>query len=586
MAQLSSEPSHRRLDAHRRWEGARADLETGHPRARAAVETPDAEIARRQAQATWALVALGVAVRLVRYLPSWPLWGDEAFVAASLLDRGFLDLLRPLEYHQVAPLLFLWLELSAVKLFGFNELALRLAPMIAGVASVFVFQRLASRVVQGVPHLLAVGIFAVAYYPVRHAAEVKPYSTDLFASLVLTTLAVEWLVRGKNSWALWALAGVAPLALALSHPSVFVAGGIALALLPVVYQRGELRSWLAYLAYGMALVGTFLLVFVVFTARQYAAESGAGGMGDYWASAFPPLTQPVALVGWLLDTHTGVMLAYPVGGKNGGSALTAICIAVAVGTLWRQRRWALGGVLLAPLGLAFVAASLHRYPYGGSARVMLYMAPAFCLLMGIGGATLIAWGRNVQHRRLAVAASVMLLAALGVGQLVQGMVAPYKTFWDGQTQGFARWFWRDLAHDAELVCVRTDLGKDFFPQQWEWGRSAVYLCNQRIYSSRHRAGAAPQWDRISATHPLRCVVYSVHNCPRDDAKLDGWLAEMETQWRFVGKQQYRVAPGVANFDDVYDVYEFVPYPGAASSPPTRSTSRQAAMTNPCTPWVR
>ena len=32
----------------------------------------------------------------------------------------------------------------------------------------------------------------MSYYPIRHGAEVKQYSTDLFASLILIALAVEW----------------------------------------------------------------------------------------------------------------------------------------------------------------------------------------------------------------------------------------------------------------------------------------------------------------------------------------------------------------------------------------------------------
>ncbi len=36
--------------------------------------------------------------------------------------------------------------------------------------------------------LLAVGVFAASYYPVRHGTEVKPYATDLLASILLTAL--------------------------------------------------------------------------------------------------------------------------------------------------------------------------------------------------------------------------------------------------------------------------------------------------------------------------------------------------------------------------------------------------------------
>src|SRR2546428_764329 len=81
---------------------------------------------RRLAQVTWAFVALGVISRVWRYALRFPLWGDECYVAVNFLERGYLDLLRPLDYGQVCPLLFLWIELSVVKLCGFTEWSLRL----------------------------------------------------------------------------------------------------------------------------------------------------------------------------------------------------------------------------------------------------------------------------------------------------------------------------------------------------------------------------------------------------------------------------------------------------------------------------
>ena len=97
----------------------------------------------RLTRATWAFVGLGLLVRLVRYLVVYPIWHDEAFLAVNFLDRGYLDLLRPLDYSQVAPILFLWIELTSVRLFGFSEWSLRFFPAVCGLASVFLFRHIA-----------------------------------------------------------------------------------------------------------------------------------------------------------------------------------------------------------------------------------------------------------------------------------------------------------------------------------------------------------------------------------------------------------------------------------------------------------
>ena len=61
---------------------------------------------------------LGLAWRVARYAACPPLWGDEAFIAVSLLTRDFAGLLRPLEYYQIAPVGFLWAELAVVRALG------------------------------------------------------------------------------------------------------------------------------------------------------------------------------------------------------------------------------------------------------------------------------------------------------------------------------------------------------------------------------------------------------------------------------------------------------------------------------------
>src|SRR5262245_48251701 len=71
--------------------------------------------------AIWIFVALGILMRVLRYLLRFPLWSDEAALAANLLDRDYLDLLRPLDYQQVAPPLFMWIELWITQQLGFHE---------------------------------------------------------------------------------------------------------------------------------------------------------------------------------------------------------------------------------------------------------------------------------------------------------------------------------------------------------------------------------------------------------------------------------------------------------------------------------
>ena len=248
---------------------------------------------RRIERAVLAFVALGVLLRVARYLTNYPVWGDEASLALSFPRRGYLDLLLPLEYGQICPILFLWAELTAVKLFGFSELSLRLFPLICGVGSIFLFRHVAGRVLKGPPLLMAVAIFAVSIHPIRHSAEVKPYATDLLVALGLLALAIEWYYSPERSRWLWLLVGFTPVGLASSYPGVLVAGGIGLVLAPSVWNTRRRGPMIAFSAYLLMIAATFAVLFVGVTHRQQAGA--VMGLQKYWADSFPPLDSPVRL---------------------------------------------------------------------------------------------------------------------------------------------------------------------------------------------------------------------------------------------------------------------------------------------------
>ncbi len=361
---------------------------------------------RALAQATWVFVGLGMLLRIARYAMNYPLWWDEAFVAVNFIRRDYFDLLRPLDYGQVCPVLFLWAELAVVKLLGFSEWSLRLFPLACSVASVPLFRYAAGRVVRGVSLLLAVAIFAVSYHPIRHAADVKPYASDLLAAVAVLALALDWLRRPKRVGRLWTLAGIAPVVLGLSHPSVFVVGGVIVGLAPAVVRDGRRSVWIAYLSLDFVTVVSFLVLYLTFTRHQAAASLAP--MQVQWRAGFPPLHGLWAMARWFVTVHTGDVFAYPCGGERGASILSLALFIVGAVAMWRCRRKVILLTCLAPFGLALMAAAIRRYPYGGvtdgsPARVMQYLVPSICLLAGVGGAALLGRIREPRRRLRALA---------------------------------------------------------------------------------------------------------------------------------------------------------------------------------------
>jgi 4-amino-4-deoxy-L-arabinose transferase-like glycosyltransferase len=528
------------------------------------------------AQATMGFVVLGVLVRAVRYLLNYPLWCDEAMLAANFLDRGYADLLRPLDFRQVAPVLFLLLELTAVKLLGFSEMALRLFPFLCGIASVLLFRHVAGRVLGGVPLLLAVAVFAVSGWPLRYVAEVKPYASDLFVALAMLGLAVEWWRRPDRVGWLWALAVAAPLGVGFSYPAILVAGGIGLALAPSAWRSGRWDARLALAVYGVAAAATF----VILLGTYKTAPQDHDYFHHDWAGAFPPLDGAARFAAWFLSINTGFMFAYPEGGGRGLSSVTFACFVVAAIVLWRRGRRTVLALGLMPFAMALIAAAMHRYPYGMSARTMQYAAPTICLFAGLGAAALLARFQSARARRGAPRVLVVALAALGLGRMGYDLSHPYKTATDGRARAFAQWFWTEKAMGAELACVKEDLGIVFQPGHWGHDATETYLCYQKIYSPRHRRGGKVRLDAVSPSHPLRCVLFN--EMPQKAPAFRAWMADMLAKYDLRKFERYPVSSlerkKGQTWDSLYLIYEFVPkgsgpVPAVAGAPPIEAPFR-------------
>jgi hypothetical protein len=271
---------------------------------------------------------------------AFPIWGDEAFVAINFLNRDFAGMLKPLEYGQIVPVVLMWGELAVTRLLGISEWALRLLPFLAGIASVLLFRRLALATVDVRSALMAVGIFAASYYPVRHGTEIKPYALDLLVSLVLTFLA--WAVYQRPGMASrWlALTAAAAIGVWLSYPAAFVAAGIGLVLMHVLIVKRSGRTVILWLAYSICVAASFLAVFLICAGPHADATwaPGAPSTLEAWGPGFPPMSQPWRLPLWLLENHTGSMMAYPFGGRNGGSTLSFLLVLTGGVILWRRER--------------------------------------------------------------------------------------------------------------------------------------------------------------------------------------------------------------------------------------------------------
>ncbi|HAV77435.1 MAG TPA: hypothetical protein DCX53_08780, partial [Anaerolineae bacterium] len=207
-----------------------------------------------------ALVLLaGVVLRFRQYLTLRSFWVDEAMLALNIVNRNFLDLFKPLDYDQGAPIGFLLIEKLFNVLLGRNELVLRLFPLTLGLLSLWIFYLLLKRFTNGAGLVIAVALFSLNPRLVYYSSEVKQYIGDVFIAIALLLIAVDLLEQPSRK-RLGSLALIGIPAFWFSYPSLFILAGIGTTLLSLFIQKRDFANLKLTLGMGFVwLINVWLL---------------------------------------------------------------------------------------------------------------------------------------------------------------------------------------------------------------------------------------------------------------------------------------------------------------------------------------
>ena len=316
----------------------------------------------------------GIGLRVGRFLENRPLWIDEAKLALSIGRRDFIGLLQPLDYNQVAPILYLWLLKGGASLLGMHEWTLRLPSLAAGVLVLWVVWLLGRRVLSEVGALVAVALAATAPMLVAYAAEAKPYELDACVSAILLLFALRVHERDDSGRRLTlGLAGV--VGIGFSIPAVFILGGIGGALLLSAWRR---RSWAA--AASTAIWGViWMCAFLLQRHLTYSDVATEAKMQSFWRGVMIRVGEP----GWIsrlgLSVRSGILGAM----DPGWPVLRFLApVAAGIGTLviWKRSGIVAALMLALSLGLALLASALGLWPV--DSRLALFLTPIAFLWFG------------------------------------------------------------------------------------------------------------------------------------------------------------------------------------------------------------
>jgi hypothetical protein len=296
--------------------------------------------------------------------------------------------------------------------------------------------------------------------------------------------------------------------------------------------------------------------------RPHAREASWLTEISTWQPAFPPVRELRRLPAWLLSVHTGNLLAYPIGGNHGGSTVTFLLVVVGCLALWRLGQRDRLTLLLGALPLTFVAAALRKYPYGGSARVSLYMAPAFCLLAGVGLTTFLklCLPRRVVPAGIGVAALVM--AALASGGIVRDLLKPYKAPADFENRRAIRWLAEHTGPRDRWLVFNGLVDTPYAPALAGWGGSAARFRFYVAQSAPVSVRWSPDPAGIAASQAGRIwlIVYRDNNAPFPERGFEAYLQALSD--RLGSPLRHHFPLGKV---ETVDVYEFPPRASPAPS---------------------
>lgn len=356
------------------------------------------------------ILLAGAALRFWQWGAEGSLWLDEIALARNVEARSVGELVSyPLAFDQVAPLGFLVAVKLVTMAFGNNERALWLFPLLAGLAGLLLFWRLAARALRGVAAPLAVTLFALSVSMIRYSAEVKQYGIDAVVAVALTLVAIDLRGRDRSIAGLTLAGSIGFLVIWFSHASVIVmaALGAALAILWLIERDRRTARVLLVTVPLWAIASAIGLI----VADRSMTPSTREFMRDFWAGGFLPMPFRAGTAGpWLLE-RLPELFADPWTLRYPFAPVFALLAAIGVVVLWRQHR-DVTLMIVAPLLTTIAAAIAQQYPF--RSRLTVFLIPGILILAAAGAG----WLVDLTSRR-----SVVLAAALAIAFLIPPAMA-------------------------------------------------------------------------------------------------------------------------------------------------------------------
>jgi hypothetical protein len=328
--------------------------------------------------AVFFILSAGVVLSLLQFLYNRSLWLDESCLALNIIHKNSFELLKPLDYNQVAPILFLQIEKLFSTILPHSEYGLRLFPLLCFWASIYFFYKIIKMQMSNIYAIIfGLSLFVFNNTLFYYSNEVKQYMTDVFVLLSVFYFVQKDYNKEKNKFYVLGIIGTIAIFLSNVAPIILFTCGIYLMYddFFVTKRRKLLSLFIVFVVW----LSVFSLYYYFFIYEHPTSEF----MIYYWSgkevgiTAFLPHNS-IRLFGAFLFTK-----AYMIQNMLSPSRIIIfISLVIGIVDLIKQRKIHTIILVCTPVLLHLFLSTFQLYPF--EVRLILYTLPCIIIICSIG----------------------------------------------------------------------------------------------------------------------------------------------------------------------------------------------------------
>ena len=326
----------------------------------------------------YAILLLGIVLPSIQFFYNRSLWLDEAALALNIIHKNFIELFMPLNYHQVAPVLFVLLEKLFSLLLPNSEYGLRLLPLLSYWGSLYFFYRILKITIpKSYPIIFALSLFVLNSTLIYYSSEAKQYMSDVLVTTSIYYLILKSYKKEVNKYYLLGLTGTLSVFLSNIAPIVLLSGGLYLSYESFIKQREKFK-YIAVVSFAWGIAFLAYYYFFIY------ANPERDHMVAYWTNVngFMP-TSP-----FNDDFHQFLIQKYNMITRsllNFGTAVKYLIFGlyiIGVVILIIRKKSALLILLVLPIFVHLFLSAFKLYPF--ELRFILYAFPLIIIIVSFG----------------------------------------------------------------------------------------------------------------------------------------------------------------------------------------------------------